>query len=107
TRYSGGQVERPTTRHRAVGGAVGNQLRGPSRSRSGTRGDPVIGAGGQVGVPLRAHAATIVNGRSGGMKSGSRLQVRTGIVGFESGRRLSMIRRMKAFGSGSECRASA
>ena len=31
---------------------LGNELRGPGRSRGGTRGDPATGAGGQVGVPL-------------------------------------------------------
>ena len=64
------QVERPATRHRAVGRAVGNELRGPGRSRGGARGDPATGAGGQVGVPLNAasaSAATIVNGRSGAL----------------------------------------
>ena len=49
-----GEVERPATRHRAVGRAVGNELRGPGRSRGGARGDPATGAGGQVGVPLKA-----------------------------------------------------
>ena len=54
TRYGGGEVERPATRHRAVGRAVGNELRGPGRSRGRARSDPATGAGGQVRVPLNA-----------------------------------------------------
>src|ERR1700751_5204971 len=46
TRYGGGQVERPATRHRAVGRAVGNELRRPGRSRGRARGDPATGARG-------------------------------------------------------------
>ena len=54
TRYGGEEVERPATRYRAVGGAVGNELRGPRRSRGRAGGDPAAGAGGQVRVPLNA-----------------------------------------------------